>query len=83
MRNDDLGVAFEPRLNPTSFPFPEYHVAVTISRADQSTIGREPNLARIASNSMTRKSLLAVLAEVVCGVDENLIVEGLSGEPFF
>ena len=82
MSNDHLRMTPQPRLDPPRLPIPAHDVALAVPAADPFTIRRKPDLARVARNGVAREPLLAVLPEVVCVVDEDLVVERLSGEVF-
>lgn len=61
---------------------PEHQVPVRVSRRDVPPVGREPDLAGVTSGGVPREALLAVLLKSLSGVDEDLVVERLGGEPF-
>lgn len=67
----------------STLPVPEDDVSLTISTGDVSTIWRESNLTSVSGNSVASEALLSVLTESVGRVDENLVVERLSGKVLF
>ena len=83
MRDDDLGMCMEARLYPAGLPVPEDDVPGAVPAADPLAVWRKPYLTRVPRDGVPREPLLAVLPEVVCAVDEDLVVEGLGGEVFF
>ena len=83
VRDDDLRMCPDPAFNPAGFPVPEYNVARPVAAADPLAVGRESHLACISRNRMPREALLAVLPEVVCRVDQDLVVQRLRGKVFF
>ena len=76
-------MGFETGLDPTRLPIPKYDITVPVAATDPTTVRREPDLAGVTRDAVSCESFLAVLAEVVGGVDEDLVVEGLCGEVFF
>jgi hypothetical protein len=83
MIDDDLFVRVQSFQDLSSLPVPEYHVTLSISARNEPSIWRETDRTGVTCDSMTCKSLLPVLLETVGRVDQNLIVERLSGKPFF
>lgn len=83
MRNDNFTVRLQPTLDFSILPIPENDIAISISRADPFSIRRESHLTCITGYSVTSKTFFAVLPEVVRGINEDLIVQRLSSEPFF
>jgi hypothetical protein len=83
VRNNDLAMAPQSALDPPALPIPKYHVPFSVSGRHPPSIGREPDLAGVPGCGVSGEALFAVLTEVVGGVDEDLVVEGLGGEPFF
>ena len=81
--NDDLVVRLQPVLDASRLPVPEDDPAAGVTTRYPPPIRREPNLRGVACNAMPCKPLLAVLAEVVGVVDENLVVERLRCEILF
>jgi len=59
------------------FPVPENNISFTISTAYPLAVRGKPNLARVTSNGMTCKPLFAILTEVVCTINEYLIIKRL------
>jgi hypothetical protein len=82
VRDDHLRVRLQARLDPARLPVPEHDVATRVATADPLAVGREPDLARVTRDRVPREPLLAVLPEVVSGVDEDLVVEGLRSKVF-
>jgi len=82
MRNNDLRVGFQPRLDSSRFPVPEHDVTAAVPTTDPPSIGRKPDLARKSSDRMARESFLAVLPEIVGAIYENLVVKGLRCKVF-
>ena len=83
MCNDNFGMSLHARLDPTSLPVPEDNVAFSITATYPFTIRGETNLTCISSHGMTCKPLLPILAEVICAVYENLIIQRLCCKVFF
>lgn len=83
MSDDDLRVRSQTTLDPARLPIPEHDIPVRVTARDPFPVRRESDLTGVSCDGMTRKALLPVLAEVFGGVDDDLVVQRLSGEPFF
>lgn len=83
MRDHDLRVCLQARLDAARLPIPKHDIAIAVPTADPLAVRREADLARITHHTVPREAFLAVLSEVVCAVDEDLVVERLRGEVFF
>ena len=83
MTNDNLPMSSQPTLDLPILPVPKDEIPFTVSRTDPSAVGREADLARVACDAVSCEALFSILSEVVGGVDEDLVVEGLGCEPFF
>ena len=81
--NDDLLVTWQTGLYPSRLPIPEYHISRAITTAYPLPVRRKADLASIAGDGVPCESLLSVLSEVVCAVDEDLVVERLRSEISF
>lgn len=75
MRNDNFGMCLRARLDTTCFPIPNDEIALGITAAYPFTVSRETNLACISGHGVTCKPFLPILAEVICTVYENLIIQ--------
>jgi hypothetical protein len=82
MGDDDLLVTLQTRLNITGLPIPEHDVPRPITAADPLAVGRESHLTCVPSDLMIREPFLAVLAEIVGAVNENLVVQRLCRKVF-
>lgn len=82
MINHHLLVRIQPLQDLAALPVPEDDVALPIAGREEPPIGGEPNGARVPGDRVPGKAFLAVLAEVVARVDEDLVVERLRGKPF-
>ncbi len=82
MRNDDLGVGSDPGLDPPGFPIPENDISIRIPARYPLSIWTESDLASVPSDGVAREAFFAILPEVLGGVDDDLIVQRLGGEPF-
>ena len=80
MRDDDLGVCAQARLDPACLPLPKHHVALAVAAADPLAVGREADLAGVPGDGVAREPLVPRLAEVVGAVHQDLVVEALRGE---
>lgn len=76
-------MGLQSRLNPAALPVPEYNVALPIAATYPFTIGRKADLTGVPGYGMSSKPFLPVLPEVVRAVDEDLVIERLSGEVLF
>jgi hypothetical protein len=74
MCNDNFGMRLHARLDTTSFPVPKDDIALGIAAAYPLTVGRETNLACVSGHGVTCKTLLPVLAEIICAVYEDLVI---------
>jgi hypothetical protein len=83
MCNDDFIVALQLALDTTRFPIPEHHVPFGVTAAYPFSIWRKSDLTRITRNGMPSEALLAVLSEVVCVVEQDLIIQRLRSEDLF
>jgi hypothetical protein len=61
-------MCFEARLDASRLPIPENNITFPVSAANPFAIRREPNLASVTCNGVTREPFLAVLPEVVSAV---------------
>lgn len=82
MRYHHFRMTFQARFNLSCPPIPENNVPIAIAAAYPFPIRRETHLTSISSNGVARKAFLAILSEIVCAVDEDLVVQRLSGEVF-
>lgn len=82
MCDDDLLMSFQSRFYPACLPVPEDQVARAVTTTDPLSVGRESDLTCVSRNSMSCKTLLTVLSEVIRAIDEDLVVERLGGEVF-
>lgn len=82
MVNHHLLVRIQPLQNLAALPIPENNVALSVTGREESAVRGEPDGARVTGDGVACKALFAVLSEAVGRVDEDLVVEGLSGEPF-
>ena len=83
MIDDHLLVRVQPLQDLASLPVPEHHVTLTVSARNETAVWREPDRTSVTSNGVPGKSLFPVLTEAVGRIDKNLVVQGLSREPFF
>lgn len=83
MVNHNLLVRMQPFQNLAALPVPKDKVTLSVTRRNESSIWGKPDRTGVSGNSMTGEPFLAVLSEVVCRIDEDLIVERLSSKPFF
>ena len=83
MCNDNFGMCLRAGLDTTSFPIPNDEVALSIATTYPFTVSRETNLACISGHGVTCKPLLPILAEVICAVYENLVIQWLRCKVFF
>lgn len=82
MCNHNLRMCLEPRLYPPSLPLPENHVTLPIPAANPFPVGREADLAGVPGDGMAGEPFVPRLAEIIRAVDEDLVVQGLSGKIF-
>jgi len=68
-------MGLQTRLDATSFPIPEDDVAFTVSTTDPLSIGGKSNLTCITSDGVSSEPLFAILPEIVCAVNQDLIVQ--------
>lgn len=80
MRNNYLRMSLQSRLYPARLPIPENNISLSITATNPFAIRGKSYLTCVSCDGMTGETLFAVLTEVVGAVDEDLIVEGLSGE---
>jgi hypothetical protein len=83
MIDDNLLVSVQSLQDLASLPVPEDHVSLSVTAGYETSVWREPDGTSVTSDSMTGESLFSVLSESVGRVYEDLVVERLSGEPFF
>jgi hypothetical protein len=74
MCNDDLIVALQLALDATRLPIPEHHVPLGVTAAYPFPIWRKSDLTGISGNGMPCEAFLAVLSEVICVVEQDLII---------
>jgi hypothetical protein len=74
MSNDYLLVTLQTRLNITSLPIPEHNIPRPITTTDPFPVGREADLTCVSGNLVVCKPFLAILAEIVGAIYENLII---------
>ena len=80
MRDNNLGMRAQTRLDTTRLPFPEYNVPFAVPAADPLAIWREPDLASIARDRVASEALVPRLLEVIGTIDQDLVVEALRGK---
>lgn len=73
--DDHLAMRLQPRLDAAGLPVPEHNVTLPISTAYPFAVGGEPHLTGITGNRVSSEPLLSVLPEVVCTVDEDLVIQ--------
>jgi hypothetical protein len=76
-------MSLQSRFDSSRLPIPEYNVACSVATAYPLAVGGKPDLTSIACYRMARKPLFAILPEVVCAVNQNLIIKRLGGKVFF
>lgn len=82
MGNYDLRMSLQTGLDPTCLPVPKNDIPLAITAANPLAVRRESNLASVSGSRVTRETLFPVLPEVVCAIDQDLVVEGLRREIF-
>lgn len=82
MINHHLLMRIQPLQNLAALPIPEDNVALSVTGREESTVRGEADSACVAGDRVACKTLFTVLSEAVGRVDEDLVVEGLGGEPF-
>lgn len=83
MINNHLLMRMQSLKNLPSLPIPEDHIPLSITTRQEPPVRRETDSASVSGDGVAGETLLSVLAETVGAVDEDLVVEGLGGEPFF
>ena len=70
----DLRMCLESRLYSPSLPLPEDHIALPVTAADPLPVWGEADLACVPGDGVASKPLVPCLTEVVCTVDQDLVV---------
>lgn len=83
MVDDDLLMGVQPLQDLASLPIPEDHVTLTVTARDEPTVRRETDRTGITGDGVPCETLFPILSETIGRVDEDLVVQRLTGEPFF
>ena len=75
MSDHDLRMRLEPRLYSPSLPLPENHVTLPVATTDPLPVRRKADLTGVPGDGVAGKPLISRLPEIVCTVDEDLVVQ--------
>ena len=77
MGNDYLGMGPQAGLYAACLPLPKHNITLSIATADPLAVGRKSHLACVTRDRVSGEPLISCLPEIICAVNQDLIVQGL------